>query len=69
MTTTRSTDEVVLVVKLWQGTRCAKTWNVEELGPFSFERSISVTSGLPYQLTVDATINGVTYPRQSVADI
>lgn len=61
-----SSDDISITVKLWQGTKCLKTWNDSADGYLSFKGTTSVTKGKTYKLTVDATINGV---KQSTATV
>lgn len=53
-------EDISITVKLWEGTRCIKTWTSSGTGYLSFSKTASVTTGKSYKLTVDAKINGVT---------
>lgn len=53
-------------VKLWQGNDCIATWYPSGTGSLNFSGTKTVTSGLQYTLTVDATVNGSTIPTRSI---
>ena len=53
-------------VKLWKGASCLKTWTSSGTGSVSLSKTATVTSGKTYKLTVNATINGVAQPQQSI---
>lgn len=61
-----ATDTISMTVKLWQGATCLKTWTASGTGSASLSKTTTVTRGKTYKLTVDATINGVAQPQQSV---
>ena len=60
------TDDIDAVIKLWQGSRCIKTWEESSVGDLAFSGEASVTRGKTYQLTVDVTLEGKTLPRFSI---
>lgn len=60
------TDDIDAVIKLWQGSRCIKTWEESSVGDLAFSGEVTVTKGKTYQLTVDVTLAGKTQPRLSV---
>lgn len=61
-----SSDAISMTVKLWKGAACLKTWTASGNGILYIRKTATVTSGQTYTLTVDATINGVAHPQQSV---
>ena len=62
------TDDIEVVIKLWQEDSCIATWNTSGTGYVFFSKSKTVTKGKEYTLTVDATINGVTQATISYTD-
>lgn len=52
-------DEISITIKLWEGTRCIKTWTSSGTGYLSFSKTAAATTGKTYKLTVDVKINGV----------
>lgn len=62
-----STDNIELIVKLWDGTRCLKTWTDDGIGYILFKETYNVTSGGEYTLTADITINGSLEPQISIS--
>lgn len=63
-----STDEIEIVVKLWNGSRCLKTWTASNTGYVFFSEEYTVTKGKTYTLTTDVTVNGTTEPRISISE-
>jgi len=61
-----ATDTISMTVRLWQGATCLKTWAANGTGSASLSKTATVTKGKTYKLTVNATINGVAQPQQSV---
>ena len=61
-----ATDSISMTVKLWKGASCLKTWTSSGTGSVSLSKTATVTSGKTYKLTVNATINGVAQPQQSI---
>ena len=62
-----ASDKIELEMKLWEGTKCIKTWNGEGTSSMTFEKSKTVTKGKTYKLTVDVTINGTEIPTASAS--
>ena len=62
-----ATDTISMTVKLWQGATCLRTWTASGTGSASLSRTATVTSGKTYKLTVNAKVNGVAYPQQSIS--
>lgn len=62
----RPTDDIDAVIKLWQGSRCIKTWERSSVGDLAFSEKVTVSKGKTYQLTVDVTLAGKAQPRLSV---
>lgn len=62
-----TTDDIDVVIKLWRGIFCIKTWRVSDEGYLFWSDTVSVTKGKTYDLTVDVTYNGVSKPRVSVS--
>lgn len=60
------TDDIDAVIKLWQGSRCIKTWEESSVGDLAFSGVASVTKGNTYKLTVDVTLAGEALPRFSI---
>lgn len=54
-----SSDSISVVMRLWQGNACIATWSASGTGSLELTKSKTVTSGVLYKLTVDATVNGV----------
>ena len=63
----KSDDEIEIIVKLWQGEKCIKTWRDNGIGILLFEKTASVVKGKTYELSADVTINGKSYPCETVA--
>ena len=61
-------DVVKATIKLWRGSTCIATWNRESTGYIFFSETKTVAAGYTYTLTVDASVNGVAFPRASVSD-
>lgn len=59
-------DSVSVVAKLWSNGICRETWSGKGTGVARTGGTKTVSRGTSYTLTIDATINGVTQPRQSV---
>lgn len=59
------TDEIEVVVKLWQGTSCIATWKTSGTGYVAFSQTKTVTKGKEYTLTADVSINGVAQATSS----
>lgn len=62
----RSTDDIEAVIKLWQGSKCIKTWEKSSVGDLAFSGKATVSKGKTYQLTVDVALAGKAQPRFSV---
>lgn len=60
-------DEIDVVIKLWRGSTCLRTWYDSGEGYVFWEDTATVTKGKTYTLTVDVTINDVTKPRVSTS--
>ena len=57
-----SDDEIEVVMKLWQGDECIKTWKASSNGSLILEKTKTVDKGKTYGLSADVTINGKSYP-------
>lgn len=66
VTSDKSTDEITATIKLWNGSSCVATWYDIAYGTLSFYATRTVNLNTTYVLTVDATVNGVSYPTASV---
>lgn len=62
------TDDIDAVIKLWQGSRCIKTWEESSVGDLAFSGTATVSRGQTYQLTVDVTLEGQALPRFSIEE-
>ena len=62
-----TTDEIDVVIKLWRGSTCVKTWYDSGDGYIFWEGTATAVKGKTYTLTADVTINNVTKPRVSVS--
>ena len=62
-----TTDELDVVIKLWRGSTCIKTWSDSGEGYIFWEGTATAVKGKTYTLTADVTINNVTKPRVSVS--
>ena len=60
-----STDDIDIVVKLWKGSSCLKTWTAEGTGYIFFKETYTVTRSGEYTLTADVTINNTPLSRVS----
>ena len=60
-------DDIEVVVKLWQGNSCLVTWNTSGIGYVNFSKSRTVSDGVVYTLTADVTINGIKQPIASIS--
>ena len=58
-------DNISIIMKLWEGTTCIATWSTSGKGYVQFSRSKNVTADVQYTLTADVTINGITKPTFS----
>lgn len=60
-------DKISATVKLWDGGTCLKTWTDSDTGVLSFSETHrrNITAGQSYQMTVDYTIAGKSYPQLS----
>lgn len=62
-----ATDDIDVVIKLWRGSTCLRTWYANGNGYVFWDDTAAVNKGKTYTLTVDTTINNVTNPRVSVS--
>ena len=64
-------DKISATVKLWDGGTCLKTWTDSDTGYlfFSETHSRNITAGKSYQMTVDYTIAGKSYPQLSTSAV
>lgn len=60
--------EISAVISLKNGNNCIESWEESAVGYFYFSDTASVTRGKSYTLSVDATINGKTYPTTSTSN-
>lgn len=60
-------DEIDVVIKLWRGSTCLRTWYASGEGYVFWEDTATVTKGQTYKLTVDVTVNDVLKPRVSTS--
>lgn len=60
--------EITAVISLKNGNNCIESWEESAVGYFYFSDTVSVTRGKSYTLSVDATINGKTYPTASTSN-
>lgn len=63
-----TSDVVKATIKLWRGSTCVATWNRQSTGYIFFSQTKNVATGYTYTLTVDASVNGESFPRVSVSD-
>nr|WP_325299264.1 hypothetical protein [uncultured Dysosmobacter sp.] len=63
--------KISATVKLWDGGTCLKTWTDSDTGVLSFSETHSrnITAGKSYQMTVDYTIAGKSYPQLSTSAV
>ena len=52
-------DNVIAVIKLWDGGFCIATWTATGSGYLNMNRTVEVNKGTEYIMTVAVTINGV----------
>lgn len=66
-----NSDKISATVKLWDGSTCLKTWADSDTGilPFSKTHSKDIQAGKTYQMTVDYTIAGKSYPQLSTSAV
>jgi len=62
-----ATDDIDVVIKLWRGSTCIRTWYDSGEGYVFWDGTATVSKGKTYTLTVDVTINNVSKPRVSVS--
>ena len=62
-----TSDDVSVVLKLWTGGRCVKTWVESGDGYVYLDESAKVVSGQYYTLTADVAINDSTLDRSSTS--
>lgn len=62
-----ATDDIDVVIKLWRGSVCLRTWYASGEGYVFWDDTAAVSKGKTYTLTVDTTINNITNPRVSVS--
>lgn len=62
VTGNQSKDNISIVMKLWNGGTCVKTWEAKATGYLYAKESAAVVSGKTYSLTVDVTIDGKALP-------
>ena len=60
-------DDIDVVIKLWRGSTCVRTWYANGDGYVFWEGTATATKGKTYTLTADVTINNVTKPRVSIS--
>ena len=59
-------DRISITVRLWDGAKIHSQWSTSGRGSINFRQTATVTRGKTYKLTVNATINGVAQPQQSI---
>ncbi len=59
-------DEINIVLKLWQAGTCIATWSASDFGSLQIIGYKNVTKGQPYTLSVDVSINGISKPTVCV---
>ena len=62
-----ATDDLDVVIKLWRGSTCIRTWYASGDGYVFWEGTATAAKGKTYTLTADVTINNVTKPRVSIS--
>lgn len=60
-------DSISVVMRLWDGSECIRTWTGSGTMVVSLSKTATVTKGHTYTLTVDAYIGGVLQPRTSTS--
>lgn len=60
--------KITAEISLKDGNNCIKSWEESAVGYFYFSDTVSVTRGKSYTLSVDATIDGKTYPTASTSN-
>lgn len=60
--------KITAVISLKEGNNCIKSWEESAVGYFYFSDTVSVTRGKSYTLSVDAIIDGKTYPTASTSN-
>lgn len=60
--------KISAVISLKNGNDCIESWEESAVGYFYFNETVSVARGQTYTLSVDATINGKTYPTTSTSN-
>ena len=58
-----ATDEIDVVIKLWRGSTCLRTWYASGEGYVFWDDTAAVNKGTTYKLTADVTVNNYTHPR------
>lgn len=62
-----ATDDIDVVIKLWRGSTCLRTWYASGEGYVFWDDTATVSKGKTYTLTVDVTINNTSKPRVSIS--
>ena len=62
-----ATDEIDVVIKLWRGSTCLRTWYASGEGYVFWDDTAAVNKGTTYKLTADVTVNNYTHPRVSIS--
>ncbi|MGM9889866.1 MAG: hypothetical protein ACI317_03450 [Floccifex porci] len=62
----RPSDQIELTMKLWDGSKCIKTWSTTGNGNLLLEKNAAVVMGKTYKLTADISINGTGKPTVSI---
>lgn len=58
-----TSEDIDVVIKLWRGTTCLKTWTASGDGYVFWDDTATVSKNMTYKLTVDVTINGLSKPQ------
>jgi hypothetical protein len=61
------TDKIEAEIKLWEGSRCLKTWTASATGYLVFGDTYSVSRNREYTLTVTVEINDISQGSHSVS--
>lgn len=60
-----TSDTIDITMRLYRGNTCLHTWTKSGAGGVNLGKTVTVTKGYTYTLTVDPIINGVSQPQAS----
>lgn len=67
VTTGSANSTIKATLTLWNGSKVVDSWSASGTGSLSLSGSCTVSKGVRYTLTLDATVNGVSISQKSVS--